>query len=104
MSDEERKRIIKAVAWGLYEEALGVSIVDGRGKILARLAHEDGEGVITADVVPGRLEPSEQIPDRFWIPDLPGLIRFAWTYQNAHGRRYYQRANAKGRLTTSPGI
>jgi predicted amidohydrolase len=76
-------------------------IVDSSGKILAQMSHEDGEGVITADIVPGQVEPSERVPDRFWIPDLPGLIRFVWTYQNAHGRRYYQRANSKGLLTTS---
>jgi len=77
-------------------------IVDGTGNILARLSHEDGDGVITATITPGPVKPSEGIPDRFWIPDLPGLIRFAWTYQNLHGRRYYRRMNSKGRIITSP--
>ena len=77
-------------------------IVDGAGTILARLSHEDGDGVITAEITPGHVEPSEETPDRFWIPDLPGLIRFAWTYQNFHGRRYYQKMNSRGLLVTSP--
>jgi N-carbamoylputrescine amidase len=76
-------------------------IVDGSGNILARLAHEDGEGVITADITPGRVAPSEKIPDRFWIPDLPWMFRFVWTYQNFHGRRYYRKMNSRGLLTTS---
>jgi len=77
-------------------------IVDGAGNILARLTHEDGEGVITAEITPGRVGPSEEIPDRFWIPDLPGLIRFSWTYQNIHGRRYYRKMNSRGLVVTSP--
>jgi predicted amidohydrolase len=76
-------------------------IVDGKGNILARLTHEDGDGVITSEVTPGRVEPSEEIPDGFWIPNLPRLIRFAWTYQNFHGRRYYEKMNSKGLLATS---
>jgi len=36
--------------------------------------------------------------------DLPWAIRFAWTYQNAHGRRYYRKAKEKGLLVTSEGI
>jgi predicted amidohydrolase len=76
-------------------------IVDGAGNILGRLTREDGDGVITAKVTPGRVEPSEDIPDRYWIPNLPSVIKFAWTYQNAHGKRYYKKANSKGLLVTS---
>jgi predicted amidohydrolase len=31
-------------------------ITDGHGHVLARLAYEDGEGVVTADIAPGRVE------------------------------------------------
>jgi predicted amidohydrolase len=31
-------------------------ITDGHGQVLARLAYEDGEGVVTADIAPGRVE------------------------------------------------
>lgn len=79
-------------------------IVDGSGVILARLAREDGDGVILADVTPGSVKPSEEIPDRFWIPDLPLLFRFVWTYQNAHGRRYYRKMNSRGLLKEAPGV
>jgi hypothetical protein len=76
-------------------------IVDGSGEILARLKREDGDGVITAEITPGKIEPTEEIPDRFWIPDLPAVFKFTWTYQNAHGKRYYKKANSKGLFHTA---
>lgn len=76
-------------------------IVDGTGNILARLNYEDGEGVITATIMPGRVAPTEKIPDRFWIPDIPWLFRFVWTYQNFHGGRYYRKVNEAGLLRTA---
>lgn len=66
-------------------------IVTAEGEILAGMKPADGEGFVMADVTPGRKPPSEKIPDRFWIPDLPPAIRFAWWYQNLHGRWYYQK-------------
>lgn len=65
-------------------------IVDGAGTVLARMAQSDGEGHIMADIEIGRRPPSEDIPERFWIPDLPAPIRFAWWYQNLHGKWYYR--------------
>ncbi|MBC7229786.1 MAG: carbon-nitrogen hydrolase family protein [Actinobacteria bacterium] len=73
-------------------------VVDATGEVLARLSREDGEGVAVADVQPGRIAPVEDPPDRFWIPDLPWLIRAVWGYQNLHGRWYYRRAKRSGRL------
>jgi len=75
-------------------------IVDASGQILARLGRGDGDGVITASITPGSVAPSEELPDRFWLPDLPGAIRLSWSLQNAHGKRYYRRANARGLFTT----
>lgn len=67
-------------------------IVDGDGTILAHMDRSDGEGFILADIDPrNKKPPSEAIPDRFWIPDLPLAIRFAWWYQNLHGKWYYRR-------------
>jgi predicted amidohydrolase len=67
-------------------------IVDGSGKILARMKREEGEGFIIADINhKKKWEPSEPIPDSFWIPDLPRQIKFIWWYQNKHGRRYYRK-------------
>ncbi|MBU2490278.1 MAG: carbon-nitrogen hydrolase family protein [Proteobacteria bacterium] len=68
-------------------------IVDAHGRVLARRTRQEGEGFILAEVTPGRIEPRSPVPDRFWIPRIPWLIRLAWAYQNAHGRRYYRRKN-----------
>jgi N-carbamoylputrescine amidase len=69
-------------------------IVDAAGEVLARLSREEGEGIAVADIQPGRIAPSEDPPDGFWIPDLPWLIRAVWGYQNPHGRAYYRRKAA----------
>jgi len=66
-------------------------IVDASGCILARMKYEDGEGFITADIdISKKSEPSEPIPDRFWIPALPFPIKMVWNYQNMHGKYYYR--------------
>jgi len=65
-------------------------IVDGRGQILARMAREDGEGVVLADVTPGAVAgPLEPIPDGFWIPQLSEHIVTRWEEALIQGRRYY---------------
>lgn len=65
-------------------------IVDGSGKILARLSREDGEGVILANIdFTKKWKPSESIPDRFWIPDMPQELKQAWNIFNKHGEKYY---------------
>jgi len=71
-------------------------IVDGSGNVLARMAYEDGEGVIVADITPGRVaEALDPVPDGFWTVELPpGAVR-AWEYLNPLGRRYYEKIMAK---------
>ncbi|MFX1337941.1 MAG: carbon-nitrogen hydrolase family protein [Promethearchaeota archaeon] len=65
-------------------------IVDGSGKILARLKHEDGEGIIIEDIdFSKKWKPSEPIPDRFWIPDMPKELSQAWDIFNKHGEKFY---------------
>lgn len=65
-------------------------ITDSQGKILARLSFEDGEGLITADVEIGQANPSETVPEGFWIPQLwPEVLR-AWDRENKIGERYYR--------------
>jgi predicted amidohydrolase len=65
-------------------------IVDGSGKILARLKHEDGEGIIMTDIdLTKTWEPSETIPDGFWIPELPPKLELSWQYLNTPGEQYY---------------
>jgi predicted amidohydrolase len=66
-------------------------IVDGSGKILERMKREDGEGFITADIdIKQKWKPTERIPDRFWIPDMPAELNQAWEMLNSHGESYYQ--------------
>jgi N-carbamoylputrescine amidase len=69
-------------------------IVDATGEILARRSREEGEGLVVADIEPGRIIPSEDPPQGFWIPKLPWLIRMVWGYQNIHGRYYYRHSRA----------
>jgi predicted amidohydrolase len=65
-------------------------ITDGHGNVLARLACEDGEGVVTADITPGRVEGDlAPIPDGFWTAALPANTLKAWDHFNAFGRDYY---------------
>ncbi len=47
-------------------------IIDGHGNVLARLAYEDGKGIITADITPGRVEGDlAPTPEGFWAVELP---------------------------------
>jgi predicted amidohydrolase len=65
-------------------------IVDGSGKILARLKHEEGEGIILEEIdFSKKWTPTEPIPDRFWIPDMPQELQQAWDMFNQHGEKYY---------------
>ena len=64
-------------------------IIDAKGHVLAKMDRE--EGFITADVdLHEPVEPSEPVPQSFWVPNLPLQIRAVWAYQNWHGKRYYR--------------
>jgi len=66
-------------------------ITDGNGRVLARMTYEDGEGVIAADVTPGRVAgASTPIPDSFWTGELPLMAAKAWDYLNQLGQQYYK--------------
>jgi predicted amidohydrolase len=65
-------------------------ITDGHGNILARLAYEDGEGIITADIAPGRIEGDlAPTPEGFWAVDLSPKTLQLWDHLNSLGRDYY---------------
>jgi predicted amidohydrolase len=65
-------------------------ITDGHGKVLARLAYEDGEGVVTADIAPGRVEGElAPTPESFWTVELPAKTLQRWDDLNRLGRDYY---------------
>lgn len=77
-------------------------IVDGDGTILAHMSREQGEGVIVADIVSGRVDtPPLPLPDRFWIPELTPPFLSAWGDLNRFGEDYYQRVTIPYRLGTS---
>ena len=65
-------------------------IIDGHGNVLARLAYEDGEGVISADITPGRVQGDlAPIPQSYWTVELPATTLQAWDRLNSLGREYY---------------
>lgn len=56
----------------------------------------EGEGFLIADVEPGRQEPTLEVTDGFWLHPRGAVRVLFWTYQRAHGRRWYERP-ARGR-------
>ena len=66
-------------------------IVDASGNVLARMAYEDGEGVILADIEAGLLwTPTAPIPERHWIQALPEWFDTKWEREGALGAQYYR--------------
>jgi predicted amidohydrolase len=65
-------------------------IVDGNGRILARMSRDEGEGVITADVTLGPVaaEP-DAIPDSFWIAEFPEAVYRQWESDLETGHQHY---------------
>lgn len=74
-------------------EYLGeTKIINSDGEVLSRLKFEDGEGIIL-NKVKIKAEPSnqEEVPETYWIPELPNPYLKAWEKQNAFGKKYYER-------------
>jgi len=67
------------------------SIVDASGKVLGRLARQEGAGVVTAPVeVAASPMPSQSIPDDFWMPkEMPVDWKAAWERWLNNGGEYY---------------
>jgi len=67
-------------------------IVDGFGNIIERFSYKDGEGILFADVVLGKVDgPTEPIPDRFWIPELQEDTQKFWKDAlTGPFRKYYE--------------
>jgi hypothetical protein len=71
-------------------------ICDRDGTILARLDLEDGEGHVSADIdIAAAPAPSDDLQDRFWIPDMSALTHVAWHGMNAHGALSYRLRHAR---------
>ena len=75
-------------------------IVDNEGQIIARLAKEDGPGVLIAEIDLTAKKPSMVLPDRFWIPELSQPFKQFWAHQNAVGKPLYNQAKKSGKLKT----
>lgn len=65
-------------------------VVDGNGVILARMAREEGEGVITADIRMGPgSEAPEAMPTGDWIADFPEDVYRRWKEYLRTGHEHY---------------
>jgi predicted amidohydrolase len=65
-------------------------IVAADGTVLASRDWREGEGVVIADVEPGRIPPRARPPERFWLHRRGAVAAATWTYQRFHGRRWYR--------------
>ncbi len=73
-------------------------IVERDGRILGRLAYEDGAGHIAAQVELRPPEPLDPVAERFWIPIMPASIHAVWHPLNTHGALKYRLGRARGGL------
>ncbi len=69
----------------------GTAVVDADGTILARRHWRDGEGVVIAEVTPGRQAPAAEPPDSFWLHERGAVATWTWNVERLHGRRWYRR-------------
>jgi len=66
-------------------------IVDRDGSILQRLSRDSGDGVIVAEIdIQKQATPSAEIPEQYWIPDMPKAFLAEWEKQNKFGAEYYK--------------
>jgi predicted amidohydrolase len=71
-------------------------IVDGLGQVLARMSCEEGAGVITAEIEPGPVPPTDTMGDGVWLPlaSAPFPVKAGWHLSNSifalHGKLYYR--------------
>jgi predicted amidohydrolase len=65
-------------------------ITDADGTLLAERSWRDGEGIVLADVQPGRTPPALEPPAGFWLHRRGPMAATAWNYQRWHGRRWYR--------------
>lgn len=79
----------------------GAQVCDASGKVLAFRGRSEGNGAAIADVQTGR-SPGVPVPDKFWFQDRGAIGAFGWAYQNAHGRRVYNRLPKPTPATPEP--
>lgn len=94
----------RILPWGVLDipyktELLGeTQIVDNEGNIVAHMTKEDGSGVLLAEIDLKPKPPSMKLPNRFWIPKLPPMIKLTWSHQNAVSKPIYNWAKKSGKL------
>jgi predicted amidohydrolase len=81
---------------GHFEGATVICAADG--SVLASRDWRQGEGVVAAELEPGRRDASAEAPDRFWLHRRGAPATFAWHLHRAHGRRWYRRNVSRARL------
>ena len=74
----------------------GAVVCDAHGRVLARRDARAGAGLAIATIEPARVRPDDPVPARYWLHRRGPMSAFVWTYQRAHGRRWYVR-NCAGR-------
>ena len=75
--------------------------MNGDGTSVAIRHFSEGEGVLVGEIEPGRVTPSETIPDgAFWTPEGPADASTSWHTSGAAGRAIYleRRAALPARL------
>ncbi len=72
-------------------------IVDAAGQTIAVLEKGSGEDVLVADVAVGRVEPLDELQDRFWIPDVPEFYRTLFEDNAPKGAKIYREVVRKHR-------
>lgn len=75
----------------------GAAVVcDADGTVLASRNWREGEGVVVAEVEPGRRPPLAEPGPGFWLHRRGAVAAAVWNLQRVHGRRWYVR-NVRGR-------
>ena len=69
---------------------------DAQGNVLDHLTKDDGEGVITAEIsIDRESKPSMEIPDDYWIHNMPKAFISEWKKLNKFGEEYYKNITRK---------
>ena len=67
----------------------GAVVCGAHGRVLARRDAREGAGPAIAAIEPARVRPDDPLPERYWLRRRGPMSAFVWTYQRAHGRRWY---------------
>jgi len=74
-------------------------IVDHLGNVVARRFASEGPGVLIADLELTRQPVRLDLPDRYWIPEMPLMTKIHWWQQNYVSKGIYRKAKKEERLS-----